>query len=179
MRKFKAEVSNGIGNWMGCLEQLTQLGIIVNCAMIYFTSKIYKRILVEDFHDEADFEIETGWDPLKFFTILVIIEHASLILKVAIEYFIDDVPDHIARGERDRKGMIQEYVNERNKETQADTMAGRQITEKIADAKLNIKRHLDEQEEEEKDDAYDNNNNLDSRNAHKSANRRKSLRLFN
>ncbi len=56
------------------------------------------------------FKLETGWDPLDFFTMLVVVEHVFLILKIAIEYFIEDVPAEIARGERDRKGMIDHYM---------------------------------------------------------------------
>ena len=40
-RRFKAEPSNGIGTWMNALENILQLGIIVNCMGIYFTSKVY------------------------------------------------------------------------------------------------------------------------------------------
>mmetsp|Transcript_28020 Transcript_28020/g.42370 ORF Transcript_28020/g.42370 Transcript_28020/m.42370 type:complete len:293 (-) Transcript_28020:820-1698(-) len=32
IRRFKPEVSNGIGNWMTCLQTLSQLSIITNCA---------------------------------------------------------------------------------------------------------------------------------------------------
>ena len=78
--------------------------------MIYFTSKIYKNIFISRNNDSKTeyegYKLKTGWDPLNFFLILVIVEHLFLILKIAIEAIIDDVPPEIARGERDRKGMI-------------------------------------------------------------------------
>lgn len=41
VRRGKAENANGIGAWLLCLEVITQLSIIMNCAMIYFTSSTY------------------------------------------------------------------------------------------------------------------------------------------
>ena len=43
-RRQKAEVSNGIGNFITCLQILCQLSIMVNAGIIYFTSKIYKNL---------------------------------------------------------------------------------------------------------------------------------------
>ena len=40
-RRFKAEVSDGIGSWMKSLEILSQISIFLNCATLYFTSKVY------------------------------------------------------------------------------------------------------------------------------------------
>lgn len=46
MRRFDAEVSNGIGSWMVCLETLAQISIMFNCALVFFTSKVYYKIFV-------------------------------------------------------------------------------------------------------------------------------------
>ena len=43
-RRFKADFANGIGNWLICLDNMTQGGIIIVCASIYFTSGIYTKI---------------------------------------------------------------------------------------------------------------------------------------
>jgi hypothetical protein len=40
-RRFKAEVSNGIGSWMTCLDQLSQISVYLNCMTLYFTSKVF------------------------------------------------------------------------------------------------------------------------------------------
>ena len=42
IRRFKAEVSDGIGNWLQCIQVLSQLSIMVNCAVVYFTSHYYR-----------------------------------------------------------------------------------------------------------------------------------------
>jgi hypothetical protein len=41
-RRFRAEVGNGIGAFMDCLDILTKVSIWTNIGGIYFTSKIYK-----------------------------------------------------------------------------------------------------------------------------------------
>lgn len=121
-RRFRAEVSYGIGNWMGCLENLCQLGIIINCAGIYFTSKIYHKIFIQDYkfseqHQqyhkdglEPDYRLNTGWDTLKFFMFIVVVEHVILIVKLVSEQVIDeDISDYIQKGERDRQQLKDKY----------------------------------------------------------------------
>ena len=46
IRRFKAEVSNGIGNFMDCFEILTKLSIITNCGTIFYTSRRFRKIFV-------------------------------------------------------------------------------------------------------------------------------------
>jgi hypothetical protein len=53
-RRFKSEVSSGIGSWMTCLETLAQMSIMTNCAMVYFTSKIYHKMFVMDVYKKSD-----------------------------------------------------------------------------------------------------------------------------
>lgn len=159
-RRFKAEVSNGIGNWLNCLENLCQLGIIVNCAGVFFTSKIYMHIFVSENDNKmndyqkhvldatknhSDLRLSTGWAPLNFFIVIVIIEHILLILKVVMEYFIDDVPDKLTRGERDRQGMIEQYIA---KKKGADddlnrTQDVKDLIEKIEKSRSRICQHLE------------------------------------
>ena len=45
-RRSKPEVSTGIGNWMTCIQILSQFSIITSCACIYFTSKTFRKLLV-------------------------------------------------------------------------------------------------------------------------------------
>jgi len=45
-RRFKAEVGNGIGSFMDCLEILTKISIMSNCAMLFWTSKYFKALFV-------------------------------------------------------------------------------------------------------------------------------------
>jgi hypothetical protein len=45
-RRFKAEVGNGIGSFMDCLEILTKISIMSNCAMLFWTSKYFRALFV-------------------------------------------------------------------------------------------------------------------------------------
>ena len=45
-RRFKAEVSNGIGSFANCLEILTKLSVITNSLILFFTSHAFQRLLV-------------------------------------------------------------------------------------------------------------------------------------
>lgn len=47
-RRFKAEVGNGIGSFMDCIEILTRLSIMSNCAMLFWTSKYFKALFVSN-----------------------------------------------------------------------------------------------------------------------------------
>lgn len=41
MRRQKAEVADGIGAWLGYLDLITTLAIIINMGSLYFTSDVY------------------------------------------------------------------------------------------------------------------------------------------
>lgn len=41
-KKFKAEVSVGIGNFMGCLHIISTFAIMINAFLLCFTSKVFK-----------------------------------------------------------------------------------------------------------------------------------------
>jgi hypothetical protein len=44
MKRYKAEISNGIGNFHQCLSILSQLSIMVSAGILYFTSSIFKNM---------------------------------------------------------------------------------------------------------------------------------------
>jgi|TARA_B110001450_G_scaffold242707_1_gene253300 hypothetical protein len=50
-RRFKPEVSDGIGNWMNALEILSTLSIFFNCIFIYFTSSTYQHLFLGKSHE--------------------------------------------------------------------------------------------------------------------------------
>lgn len=114
-RRFKADFANGIGNWLTCLDNMTQGGIIIVCASVYFTSGIYKKMFTTsqevDTHlmaYQADAQLAT-WDALYFFITLVAVEHGLLVLKLVVEQLIDDVPEEIQKEEQDRQGYVKKY----------------------------------------------------------------------
>lgn len=114
VRRFRAEPSFGIGNWFSCLESLSFASIIINCYATYATSNVYAQILVikKEKTDGAnkskaiDLENNTfkqflGWNELKFFIFIVIMEHAILLLKYVLHRIYDDVPESVQKGKRD------------------------------------------------------------------------------
>lgn len=115
-RRFKAEVSNGIGSWLGRLESLSQVAIIINCAMCYFTSHVYQGLFVafeERMKNADDIKPITanpnGWALLDFFLFVVAAEHLLLLLKLLIENLIDDVPEEVQLGGRERQAVTNQF----------------------------------------------------------------------
>ena len=45
-RRFKAEVGNGIGSFMDCIEILTKISIMSNCALLFWTSKYFRAVFI-------------------------------------------------------------------------------------------------------------------------------------
>ena len=46
MKRFMPEISIGIGQFIYMLDLITYASVIINCALIYFTSHTYRRLLV-------------------------------------------------------------------------------------------------------------------------------------
>ena len=105
LRRFRAEASFGIGNWLDHLESLCIIGIIINCATTYFTSNTYQKLFisVEDPNHKIEgikdlknaWKIVQGWDDLDFFYFIVLVEHSALLLKLILQKFMGDVPSKI------------------------------------------------------------------------------------
>ena len=51
MRRPKPEVAEDIGNWMGALETLSNINVVTNTVLLYYTHTSYKLILTERFSD--------------------------------------------------------------------------------------------------------------------------------
>ena len=82
------------------LQHLSHGSIITNCAVIYFTSQTYRDLFVYN-NDEYISVLTVPWDLLKFFMIVVAIEHCLLFVKLYLEEIIDDNPKWIVRGVKD------------------------------------------------------------------------------
>lgn len=125
-------MSNGIGNWLGCLENLSNLAIICNCATVYFTSQTYK-----DMFTDPDGDKSVGAQEILGFTMwVVLVEHVLLALKLLIESMIDDVPAGVQRGERERSDLILNY--KRNKEKDHVTCRIEKAFETIKNSKVKL-----------------------------------------
>jgi hypothetical protein len=110
IRRFKAEISNGIGNFMQCLQIICQLAIMVNAGIIYFTSRTYRYILVGG-NPEV---MSQGWDLVQYLILVIAIEHILLLLKIFIEQGIEDTPHEVVKGERERNQILLNYKEETN-----------------------------------------------------------------
>jgi hypothetical protein len=105
MRRFMPQISIGIGQFMYMLDLITYASVIINCALIYFTSTTYTKLLV---YNPADDEVTCFDDarvycasvgsyyklfsgPVGFLTFVIAIEHIILICKVFLsKVFADD-----------------------------------------------------------------------------------------
>lgn len=74
-RRFRAEVSNGIGFFSNCIEILTKLSVMTNVLIIFFTSDTFK-MMFSDFGPKPYF----NWSLYDFLKVVVIVEHSLMIL---------------------------------------------------------------------------------------------------
>ena len=93
---------------MDCLEILTKISIMSNCAMLFWTSKYFKALFVSVGRDRDDLSFEhikpiTGHYTLTDFLKLVIyVEHAIILFQSFMRQIVSEGTPHIIRGERDR-----------------------------------------------------------------------------
>lgn len=86
-RRFKAEVGNGIGSFMDCLEILTKISIMSNCAMLFWTSKYFKALFVSVYAPgtapEKKFEHVTAmtenYTLTDFLQLVIYVEHVIIL----------------------------------------------------------------------------------------------------
>ena len=94
-RRFKAEVSNGIGQFMDCLDILTKFSVMTNCLIIFFTSAKFREVFTK-----GTTESITDWDLTKFLIVVIIIEHVLMVIQILLSIMIDDKPEFVKSGER-------------------------------------------------------------------------------
>ena len=75
----------------------------MNCAIIYFTSKIYRQIFVN----------EEGQELHQFLVNVVILEHVMKLFKIFLETMIWDTPLDVAEGIKERKQLEANYANKK------------------------------------------------------------------
>jgi hypothetical protein len=101
-KKYKAEVSQGIGNFTHCLNMIGTFSIMLNAFLICFTSKVFKKLFTGT---------EYNWELAYFFTFIFLIEHAMMIIKTLIEFSIDYNPEYIKQGEMEKQVIADELWN--------------------------------------------------------------------
>ena len=105
-RRSTAEGANGIGAWLPIMEFIVIICIPVNCAIIYFTgdgdfeksgsgseSSLIKWMEVQN---------EQFWDRSSIILLVIVIEHALILLKVLVSELIGDVPSSVISAEKYR-----------------------------------------------------------------------------
>ena len=80
---------------MNCISTLSQISIITNCAVLFFTSKRYRLLMCdtglfcEDTEEEELFpdahRLVRGWYLVDFLVFVVVIEHIGMIAKILLE----------------------------------------------------------------------------------------------
>tara|TARA_B110000285_G_C14992455_1_gene547038 strand:+ start:623 stop:937 length:315 start_codon:yes stop_codon:yes gene_type:complete len=92
-RRFKAEVGNGIGTFMDCIEILTQLSVISNCALLFWTSKYFHLLFVSSGEGDGTnakilkgnkalayvHSVTRGWTQVDFLKLVVYVEHIVIL----------------------------------------------------------------------------------------------------
>ena len=98
---------------MTCLDTLSQLSIITNCACVYFTSKIYTHMFVYDQYVDNSNVVyipNNAWDLTMFLLFVICVEHIIIVLKLLIEMTIDDTPDYVVSGKRERDQIVDNFL---------------------------------------------------------------------
>ena len=118
-RRFKAEVSNGIGTFLNCLQIMTQLSVMINSGIIYFTSRTIKKWFLDNEQHiekvELHSPINRGWELVNFLVLVIVVEHGMLIIKIFVEQVINDTPEFVVHGERERMLLLENYQDKRMK----------------------------------------------------------------
>lgn len=93
------------------IDLLAQFSIIMNCAIIYFTSPIYRKIFVYSVDNTTASDSLFHFNSLTEFLIhVIIIEHILKILKIALETCIEDTPEDVANGIKERQQLEKNYI---------------------------------------------------------------------
>ena len=97
-------MSYGIGSFMYCLSVLTKLSVMTNCGTLFFTSKTFKKIFVAG-HGRAI----TSWTETEFLIAVLVVEHILMILQMVVGVAVDEKPEFVTRGERDRQKLLENF----------------------------------------------------------------------
>ena len=91
---------------------MTQLSVMINSGIIYFTSRTIKKWFIASDHTEQvelHSPTERGWDLVNFLVLVIVVEHGMLIVKIFVEQVINDTPEFVVHGERERMLLMENY----------------------------------------------------------------------
>lgn len=139
MRRFRAEASFGIGNWLNHLDTLCIAGVIINCYATYFISSTNVPIFVKSEEDSKTktsyfskiewLKINTGWDKLDFFIFVVVIEHVILVIKLIFQNFKNNLAADLQLNEQHKQALIQNFKENVNEEEECRIWRNKQKIE--------------------------------------------------
>lgn len=121
-RRFKAEVGNGIGSFMDCLEILVKISVMSNCAMLFWTSKYFKALFVSVRSPGAKIDgfehvspITSKYTMTDFLKLVIYVEHIIILFQIFLRQIVSDVTPEIIRGERDRNTLLKNHLEKTSK----------------------------------------------------------------
>ena len=116
-RRFRAEVGNGIGAFMDCIDILVRISIMSNCALLFWTSRYFAEIFVsvglEDRQKNVT-PITEGWTYIDFLKVIIYVEHAMILFQIFLRQVVDEKPAFVIAGERDRDTLLGTYIKHRD-----------------------------------------------------------------
>ena len=133
MRRPIAKGAKGIGAWLGILEFLSIVSVIVNASIVFFCSSEWQD-RVSDWTDESKLLLIVG------------AEHVLIALKIFFSVTIKDTPAWIVKSERERDFFRQAILFQVTKTHQENTDKGLNFGIELT----NAEQRVQEQEEEEK-----------------------------
>lgn len=93
-----------------------------NCALLFWTSQYFSEIFVS-----VGVTIKTGYEPITkdwtkidFLKAIIYVEHILIIFQIFLRQVVDDKPEFVIAGERDRDSLVKKY--EHDKEHEEDTI---------------------------------------------------------
>jgi len=111
-RKPVPEISIGLGQYMYMLEFLSHLSIVVNCGIIYFTSRRYREYFINNPKESTQVCIGTGdmqmcvkmtedkklfTETISFLLFVIAIEHIVSFLKIMYVKLVSEFDENVTQ----------------------------------------------------------------------------------
>ena len=92
---------------MNCLEIIVKFGIISNVGTLFFTSNTIFQLFTTGWYDIKGFF--PSWDRLTFAIFLICVEHGLMVAQMFIALVVDDTPEYVVRGDKERRDLLENY----------------------------------------------------------------------
>lgn len=122
MRRPKPEVAEDIGSWLPALEVLSNVNVVTNTMLLYYTHKSYRLILTEEYADGIDDRTEKSIDiqnpglaMAEFLMALIIVEHLQIGIKALVNFLLGNTPEMVTHGLMERKMLLEKFQKTKSK----------------------------------------------------------------